>query len=85
MNGGNRIVGETNVNDAVFTPERDHHILQELCWSPYLSLEDAYKQDDVRDALRRGDLETVMTLARVFRMTPVFAPQGLEQKAAQPE
>ena len=23
-------------------------------WSPYLSLEDAYKLDDVRDALRRG-------------------------------
>ncbi len=26
-------------------------------WSPYLSLDDAYKLDDVRDALRRGDNE----------------------------
>ena len=26
-------------------------------WSPYLSLEDAMKLDDVRSALRRGDLE----------------------------
>jgi hypothetical protein len=25
-------------------------------WSPYLSLEDAYKLDDVREALRRGDI-----------------------------
>ena len=25
-------------------------------WSPYLSLDDAYKLDDVREALRRGDL-----------------------------
>ena len=28
-------------------------------WSPYLSLEDAYKLDDVRDALRCGDLAYV--------------------------
>ena len=34
-------------------------------WSPYLSLEDAYKLDDVRDALRRG------RLARVFTLTPI--------------
>jgi len=25
-------------------------------WSPYLSIEDAYKLDDVRDALRKGDV-----------------------------
>ena len=25
-------------------------------WSPYISLADAYTLDDVRDALRRGDL-----------------------------
>jgi hypothetical protein len=25
-------------------------------WSPYLSVDDAYKLDDVRDALRQGDL-----------------------------
>jgi hypothetical protein len=40
-------------------------------WSPYLSLNDAYKVDDVRNALRRGDLETVMKHARVFTLTPV--------------
>jgi hypothetical protein len=26
-------------------------------WSPYLSLEDAYKLDAVREALHRGDVE----------------------------
>ena len=26
-------------------------------WTPYLSLEDAYKLDDVRDALRAGDVK----------------------------
>ncbi len=40
-------------------------------WSPYLSLENAYKLDDVRDALRRGDLKTAMRLSRVFNLTPV--------------
>jgi hypothetical protein len=42
-------------------------------WSPYLSLEDAYKLDDVRTALRRGDLKAATRLARVFSLTPVNA------------
>jgi hypothetical protein len=42
-------------------------------WSPYLSLEDAYKLDDVRDALRRGDIEAAAKLARVFKLTPLVA------------
>ena len=40
-------------------------------WAPYLSLEDGQKLDEVRDALRRGDLATASKLARVFRLTPV--------------
>ena len=40
-------------------------------WSPYLSLEDAYKLDDVRGALRRGDVRSATRLARVFTLTPV--------------
>jgi len=40
-------------------------------WSPYLSLEDAYKLDGVRDALRRGDVRSAARLARVFALTPV--------------
>jgi len=39
-------------------------------WSPYLSLEDAYKLDDVRAALRRGDLKTATRLGRVFALKP---------------
>jgi hypothetical protein len=42
-------------------------------WSPYLSLEDAYKLDDVREALRRGDVKGAGRLARVFALTPVSA------------
>jgi hypothetical protein len=40
-------------------------------WSPYLSLDDAYKLDEVRETLRRGDVQAASTLARVFNLTPV--------------
>jgi len=42
-------------------------------WSPYLSLEDAQKLDDVRAALRQHDLQTAERLAHVFTLTPVVA------------
>ena len=40
-------------------------------WSPYLTLDDAYRLDDIRDALRRGDIRTVSRMARVYKLTPV--------------
>ncbi|GBE02160.1 hypothetical protein BMS3Abin08_01602 [bacterium BMS3Abin08] len=40
-------------------------------WSPYLSLEDAEKLDDVREALRREDIDTARKLSKVYRLTPV--------------
>ena len=40
-------------------------------WSPYLSLEDAQKLDDVREALRGGDLKRAGQLGRVYQLTPV--------------
>ena len=42
-------------------------------WSPYLSLEDAQKLDDVREALRRQDIKAAKRLAQVFALTPVTA------------
>ena len=42
-------------------------------WSPYLALDDAYKLDDVREALRRGDVRAASRLARVYTLTPVPA------------
>lgn len=40
-------------------------------WSPYLSVADANKLDDVRQALRRGDVTTASRMARVFRLVPL--------------
>lgn len=42
-------------------------------WGPYLSVEDAQRLDEVREALRRGDLRKASTLARVYRLMPVAA------------
>ncbi len=40
-------------------------------WSPYISVEDAYKLDDVKDALRQGDLETAAKYGRIYELRPV--------------
>lgn len=43
-------------------------------WAPYLSVEDAIKLDDVRDALRAGDLGRASKLAdSVYRLMPLTA------------
>ena len=40
-------------------------------WSPYLSVEDANKLDDVREALRAGNIDSATNLAKVYSLTPV--------------
>jgi hypothetical protein len=40
-------------------------------WSPYLSLEDAEKLDDVREALQRKDFKTAQRLAHVYELSPL--------------
>ncbi len=40
-------------------------------WSPYLSVEDSYKLDDVREALRQGDLKSAAKYGRIYELRPV--------------
>jgi hypothetical protein len=40
-------------------------------WEPYLSVDDARKLDDVREALKRGDVAAAARTARVFRLEPI--------------
>jgi hypothetical protein len=47
--------------------EADHE------WAPYYSAADARMMDDVRLALRRGDLKAAAKLARVYELKPVAA------------
>ncbi|HEV2720479.1 MAG TPA: hypothetical protein VG323_10715 [Thermoanaerobaculia bacterium] len=45
-------------------------------WSPYLSLDDANKLDDVREALRQKDLPRAEKLSdRIYRLTPLAVPE----------
>jgi hypothetical protein len=60
------------VQEGEFVAEVDLELIEaDEGWSPYLSLDDAYKLDDVREALRRGDLLRASRLARVYKLTPV--------------
>lgn len=40
-------------------------------WSPYLSLEDAFKLDDIRRALRDGNVKAASKHAKIYTLTPV--------------
>ncbi|MEW6348611.1 MAG: hypothetical protein AB1646_06085 [Thermodesulfobacteriota bacterium] len=60
------------VREGAYLAEVDVElILSDESWSPYLSVEDACKLDDVREALRNGDTKAAARLARVFALTPV--------------
>ena len=60
------------VHEGNYVAKVDVELLEEPeGWSPYLSLEDAYRLDDVREALRRGDIKTAAKYSRVFSLTPV--------------
>ena len=60
------------IHEGKYVAEVDVELLiAENEWSPYLSLHDAYKLDDIRSALRRGDIKSASKLARVFTMQPI--------------
>ena len=64
------------VHEGKYVAEVDIELLEdETEWSPYLSVEDACKLDDVRDVLRRGDIAAVAKLARVFSLQPIAVSQ----------
>ena len=60
------------IHEGQYGAEVDVELLAtDDAWSPYLSLEDAYKLDDVREALRRGDIEAAAQHGKVYMLTPV--------------
>lgn len=40
-------------------------------WAPYLRLEDAYRLDDVREALKTGDIQSAARYGQVYELHPV--------------
>lgn len=60
------------VHEGRYLAEVDIELLiSEDEWSPYLSVADAYKLDDVRAALKAGDTATAARYGRVFSLTPL--------------
>ncbi len=60
------------IHERNYVAEVDVELMEEPeGWSPYLSFEDAYRLDDVREALRRGDVKTAAKYSRVFSLTPI--------------
>jgi len=43
-------------------------------WSPYLTVDDAKRLDEVREALARGDLNGASRYGQVYILTPVTSP-----------
>ncbi len=62
------------VREGEYAAEVDVELIEtDEGWTPYLSLDDAHKLDEVREALRRGDIRAASRLARVFSLTPLSA------------
>ncbi len=60
------------VHEGCYVAEVEVELLEDdTGWSPYLSIEDAYRLDDVRQAIRRGDLESASKYGRIYELRPV--------------
>jgi len=60
------------VHEGNYVAEVEVELIEDdEAWSPYLSIEDAYRLDDVRDAFRNGDVATAAKYAKVYSLTPV--------------
>ena len=60
------------IHEGQYVAEVDVELIEtEDEWSPYLSLEDAYKLDDVRESLRRRNVKAAAQHGKVYTLTPV--------------
>ena len=60
------------IHEGQYVAEVDVDLIyNEGDWSPYLSLEDAMRLDDVRLALRQNDLVTASYYGRIYALVPV--------------
>jgi hypothetical protein len=60
------------VHEGQYIAEVDVELIETADeWSPYISLEDAYKLDDVREALRQGNVKAASRHSKVYTLTPV--------------
>ena len=78
---GNGFYTETNmttrlrtklIHEGNYVAEVDVELIEsDDEWSPHLSLAEAGKLDDVREALRSGDIKKASRFGRVYTLTPL--------------
>jgi len=57
------------VHAGGFVAEVDVEVMDdETGWSPYLSVDDAKKLDEVREALQEGDTESASEFGKIYEM-----------------
>lgn len=60
------------IHEGKYAAEVEVELLEmDQSWSPFLSIEDAYRLDDIREALKRGDLNSAVKKARAYELMPV--------------
>ena len=60
------------IHEGNYAAEVDVELSQDDgSWGPYLSLAEARKLDEVRIALRRGDIKSAARVARIYSLTPI--------------
>ena len=60
------------VHEGQFVAEVEVELIEsEDSWAPYLSMEDAYKLDDAREALRQGDIQAAAKFGRIYGLKPL--------------
>ena len=60
------------IHEGDYVAEVDVELVEsDTGWSPCLTLDDACRLDDVRSALRSGDIKKASQLGRVFELKPV--------------
>lgn len=60
------------IHESRYVAEVEVEVIEdETSWSPYLSLEDAQRFDQVRAALKNGDVKAAAWIGRVYTLAPV--------------
>ncbi len=62
------------VHEGKYVAEVEVEIIDsENAWSPYISLEDAFKLDRVRELLRDGNIKEAKAYGKIYKLKPVAA------------
>ena len=60
------------IHEGHYVAEVEVELLEdESGWSPYISMNDALKLDDARDALRRGDFKGAAQYGQIYELRRV--------------